>query len=165
MLWSHQCCLQCTEIGRTSEVLFYGSFCTLNMAFAQSTLSWQENTGILLTQIHFLITNVDAFQEKSILLTLEDWYLFQIYDGFSESSPHITLERYTRPVIVSQSSTLVLVMSTGTRIAECCYHAGFKARFQFVSGNENKFSVWYNITSSVFGIICNNGKIYISITV
>ena len=65
---------------------------------------------------------------KSTLVSL------QVYDGLSDNSPHVTLDRHKRPILLSKFSTLVVVLSTGQSTEECCYHAGFKAVYEFASG-------------------------------
>ncbi|XP_012936420.1 uncharacterized protein LOC101857100 [Aplysia californica] len=89
----------------------------------------------------FMIQNLDPY--GYVRLTFDDWDIapeskIKVYDGFSEGSSHVTLERFRRPVIVSESNTLVLVLSTGTQKDDCCYHSGFKARYQFVSERQWK---------------------------
>ncbi|BFZ13474.1 hypothetical protein BsWGS_16514 [Bradybaena similaris] len=89
----------------------------------------------------YMIQNLDPYGH--VRLIFDDWDLapeskVKVYDGFSETSPHTTLERYTRPVIVSRSNTLVLVLSTGTRLSDCCHHSGFKGQYQYVSEQDWK---------------------------
>ncbi|CAL1538167.1 unnamed protein product, partial [Lymnaea stagnalis] len=95
----------------------------------------------------FEIHNLDPYGH--IRLTFDDWDIapetkVRIYDGFGYTSNHTTLERFPRPVYVSMSNTIAIVMSTGsphgagTQTSECCYYTGFKLEYQFVSEKEWK---------------------------
>ncbi|CAG5135703.1 unnamed protein product, partial [Candidula unifasciata] len=113
----------------SSRIHFSPYKCSSRFRITKSIYSYIGNPNIVdTTHPRVAVTPWVAAGQVSLKL--------HVYDGFSDNSPHTTLERYTRPVIVSHSSTLVLVLSTGTRSAECCYHAGFKARFYLVSEQE-----------------------------
>ncbi|KAL8593133.1 hypothetical protein ACOMHN_018059 [Nucella lapillus] len=84
----------------------------------------------------YMIQNLDPYGHVRFIAI--DWDIaaeseVKIYDGFGEAAPSMVLERFKRPVLVSQSNTLVLVFSTGVSKRPCCFHSGFKAAFEFVS--------------------------------
>ncbi|GFO30441.1 small nuclear ribonucleoprotein sm d1 [Plakobranchus ocellatus] len=85
----------------------------------------------------YMIQNLDPYGH--IRLTFDDWDIHReskvkVYDGLSENSPHITLDPYKRRSLLSEHNTLVVVLSTGESLEECCFHAGFKAVYEFASG-------------------------------
>ncbi|XP_025075981.1 uncharacterized protein LOC112553160 isoform X1 [Pomacea canaliculata] len=84
----------------------------------------------------YVIQNLDPYGHVRFMAT--DWDIapeseVKVYDGFGEKAPSLVLERFRRPVFVSQSNTLVFVFSTGFTLRDCCYHTGFKASYEFVS--------------------------------
>ncbi|RUS80995.1 hypothetical protein EGW08_011233, partial [Elysia chlorotica] len=89
----------------------------------------------------YVIQNLDPYGH--VRLTFEDWDIAEgskvkVYDGLSENSPHVTLDRNKRPSLLSEFSTLVVVLSTGLSNDECCFHTGFKAIYEFASEVEWK---------------------------
>ncbi|KAK7505263.1 hypothetical protein BaRGS_00003425, partial [Batillaria attramentaria] len=84
----------------------------------------------------YMIQNLDPYGHVRFMAI--DWDIaaeseVKIYDGFGEKAPSMVLERFKRPVLVSESNTLVLVFSTGSSNDDCCYSAGFKIAYEFVS--------------------------------
>ncbi|KAK0049797.1 hypothetical protein Bpfe_020818, partial [Biomphalaria pfeifferi] len=96
----------------------------------------------------FEIHNLDPYGH--VRLTFDDWDIapetkVKIYDGFWGAINHTTLERYPRPVFVSVTNTIAIVMTTGSvstasggQVSDCCHYSGFKAEYQFVSEYEWK---------------------------
>ncbi|GFS10833.1 small nuclear ribonucleoprotein Sm D1 [Elysia marginata] len=87
----------------------------------------------------YVIQNLDPYGH--VRLTFDDWDIakestVKVYDGLSDNSPYVTLEHNKRPSLLSKFSTLVLVLSTGHSSDECCFHAGFKAIYEYASEAE-----------------------------
>ncbi|XP_069113008.1 suppressor of tumorigenicity 14 protein homolog isoform X1 [Argopecten irradians] len=84
----------------------------------------------------YTIHNLDPYGH--IRLTFDDWHIasvsqIQIYDGLHTSSPSMVFGKQQRPLLVSESNTVIIVFNTGKSTHRCCQHIGFKATYQFVS--------------------------------
>ncbi|KAJ8303372.1 hypothetical protein KUTeg_019768, partial [Tegillarca granosa] len=84
----------------------------------------------------YMLQNLDPYGH--IRLIFDDWDIskeswIQVWDGLSDETVAMTFDRSLRPVLVSESSTLLIVFNTGRSNEKCCNHIGFKATYEFVS--------------------------------
>lgn len=82
----------------------------------------------------YSIQNLD--HKGFIQLVFDDWDVaqeseIQVFDG--NLQPPIILKHFERPIIFSNTSSLLLLFHTGSKLASCCSNIGFKATFSFVS--------------------------------
>lgn len=82
----------------------------------------------------YSIQNLD--RKGFIQLIFDDWDVaqeseLQVFDG--NLQPPIILKHFERPVIFSNTSSLLLLFNTGSKMSSSCSNIGFKATFSFVS--------------------------------
>ncbi|KAL5021824.1 hypothetical protein ScPMuIL_000979 [Solemya velum] len=87
----------------------------------------------------YTLQNLDPYGH--VRLVFDDWDIapesgVHVYDGLTVDSPVIELDRQVRPVLVSKSSTVIIVFSTGLKPGSCCKYKGFKVTYQFVSDDD-----------------------------
>ncbi|KAK3579190.1 hypothetical protein CHS0354_022727 [Potamilus streckersoni] len=86
----------------------------------------------------YMIQNLDPYGH--IRLTFDDWDLaeeseIQVYDDLSGNSRTSVLHRGERPILVSNTNTLVLVFNVGEGTYASSSNIGFKATYYLVAGS------------------------------